>query len=65
MAKGNAIMEMIFEIFLLAAVGVVALVYLNDADLTGLDPAIATILQVVVPLMFGIVIIYRWYSRVK
>jgi hypothetical protein len=58
-------MEMIFELFLIGSVGVVGLQYLVTANMDGLSAAVVTILTVVVPLMFGIVIIYRWYSRVK
>lgn len=58
-------MEMIFELFLIGSVGIVGLQYLVTANMTGLNAAVVTILTVVIPIMFGIVIIYRWYSRVK
>lgn len=59
------IMEMIVELFLIGSVGVAGLVYLATANTTGLNAAVVTILTVVVPLMFGVVIIYSWYKRVK
>ena len=66
MAKGNGgIMEMIFELFVLGSVGVVGLQYLVTANYTGLSAVVVTIFTIVIPLMFGIVIIYRWYARVK
>ena len=65
MAKGGSIMEMVFELFLIGSVGVVGLQYLVTANMDGLSAAVVTILTVVVPIMFGLVIIYRWYSRVK
>jgi hypothetical protein len=65
MAGKGDIMEMIFELFLIGSVGIVGLQYLVTANMDGLSAAVVTIFTVVVPLMFGIVIIYRWYSRVK
>ena len=65
MAGKGDIMEMIFELFLIGSIGVVGLQYLVNANMEGLNAAVVTILTIVVPLMFGIVIIYRWYSRVK
>ena len=66
MANGKGdIMEMIFELFLIGSVGIVGLQYLVTANMDGLSGAVVTIFTVVVPLMFGIVIIYRWYARVK
>jgi hypothetical protein len=65
MAGKGDIMEMIFELFLIGSIGVVGLQYLVTANMDGLNAAVVTILTIVVPLMFGIVIIYRWYSRVR
>jgi len=62
--KGD-IMEMILELFLIGSVGVVGLQYLVTANMDGLSAAVTTILTIVIPIMFGIVIIYRWYDRVK
>jgi hypothetical protein len=62
--KGD-IMEMVFELFLIGSVGVTGLQYLVTANMDGLNAAVVTILTIVVPLMFGIVIIYRWYKRVS
>jgi hypothetical protein len=64
MGKGSAIMEMVFELFLIGSVGIVGLQYLTSANTTGLDATVVTILTIIVPIMFGIVIVYRWYSRV-
>lgn len=64
MAKSD-IMEMIVELFLIGSVGVSGLVFLATANVTGLSAAVVTILTVVVPLMFGVVIIYKWYSRIR
>lgn len=61
----SPIMEMVFELFLLGSVGVVGLQYLATANTDGLNAAVVTIITVVIPLMFGIVVVYRWYSRVK
>lgn len=58
-------MEMIFELFLIGSVGIVGLQYLVTANMTGLNGAVVTIFTIVVPLMFGIVIVYRWYKRVQ
>jgi len=58
-------MEMVFELFLIGSVGVTGLQYLVTANMDGLNAAVVTILTIVVPLMFGIVIIYRWYKRVS
>jgi hypothetical protein len=63
-AGKSDIMEMVFELFLIGSVGVVGLQYLVTANMTGLNAAVITILTIVVPLMFGIVIVYRWYKRV-
>lgn len=64
--KGSGdIMEMVFELFLIGSVGVVGLQYLVTANMTGLSAAVTTILTVVIPIMFGIIIVYRWYHRVK
>jgi len=67
MAKGasGAIMEMIFELFLIGSIGVVGLQYMVTANMNGLSTAVVTIFTVVLPIMFGIVILYKWYSRVK
>jgi len=66
MAKGSGdIMEMVFELFLIGSVGVVGLQYLVSANMDGIGSATTTILTVVIPIMFGIVIVYRWYHRVK
>ena len=62
--KGD-IMEMVFELFLIGSVGVVGLQYLVTANMTGLSAAVVTILTVVIPIMFGLVIVYRWYKRVR
>ena len=63
--KSGGIMEMVFELFLIGSVGVVGLQYIVTANMDGLDAAVVTILTVVLPLMFGIIIIFRWYKRVK
>ena len=64
--KGSGdIMEMVFELFLIGSVGVVGLQYLVTANMDGLGAAVTTILTVVIPIMFGIVIVYRWYKRVS
>lgn len=65
MAGKGDIMEMIFELFLIGSIGIVGLQYLVTANMDGLSAAIVTIFTVVIPIMFGIVIVYRWYSRVK
>lgn len=65
MAKGGSIMEMIFELFLIGSIGIVGLQYLVTANMDGLNVAVVTIFTIVLPVMFGIIILYRWYSRVK
>lgn len=65
MGKGGDIMEMIFELFLIGSIGIVGLQYLVTANMDGLSAAVVTIFTVVVPIMFGIVVVYRWYQRVK
>jgi hypothetical protein len=65
MAGKGDIMEMIFELFLIGSVGIVGLQFLVTANMDGLNAVVVTIFTIVVPLMFGIVIIYRWYSRVR
>jgi drug/metabolite transporter (DMT)-like permease len=62
--KGD-VMEMIFELFLIGSIGIIGLQYLVTANMDGLNAAVVTIFTIVVPLMFGIVIVYRWYQRVK
>lgn len=66
MAKGKSggIMEMVFELFILGSVGIVGLQYLATANYDGLNAVVVTIFTIVVPLMFGIVIVYKWYNRV-
>ena len=59
----SPLMEMIFELFLLGSVGVAGLQYLVSANMDGLNAAVVTILTVVIPLMFGIVVVYSWYER--
>jgi drug/metabolite transporter (DMT)-like permease len=61
--KGD-IMEMVFELFLIGSVGIIGLQYLVTANMDGLNAAVVTIFTIVVPLMFGIVVVYRWYKRV-
>jgi hypothetical protein len=61
--KGD-IMEMVFELFLIGSVGIIGLQYLVTANIDGLNAAVVTIFTIVVPLMFGIVVVYRWYKRV-
>lgn len=67
MAKGgsSAIMEMIFELFLIGSIGIVGLQYIVNANMTGLNAAVVTIFTIVLPIMFGIVILYKWYARVR
>jgi drug/metabolite transporter (DMT)-like permease len=62
--KGD-IMEMIFELFLIGTIGIVGLQYLVTANMDGLNAAVVTIFTIVIPIMFGIVIVYRWYKRVQ
>jgi membrane protein YdbS with pleckstrin-like domain len=64
LAQKGDVMEMIFELFLIGSVGITGLQYLVTANMTGLNAAVVTIFTIVVPLMFGIVIVYRWYKRV-
>jgi len=64
-SKSGGIMEMIFELFLIGSIGVVGLQYLVTANMDGLSVAVVTIFTVVLPIMFGIVIVYKWYARVK
>lgn len=63
--SGGDIMEMIFELFLIGSIGVAGLQYLVTANMDGLSAAVVTILTIVIPMMFGIVVVYRWYHRVK
>ena len=63
--KGSGIMEMIFELFLIGSIGIVGLQYLVTANMDGLSAAVVTIFTIVLPIMFGIVILYSWYKRVK
>lgn len=65
MAKGAEIMEMIFELFLIGSIGITGLTFLVTANMTGLNAAVVTIFTIVLPIMFGIVVLYSWYKRVK
>ena len=65
MAKDSAIMDMVFELFLIGSIGITGLVYLVTANMTHLSATVVTIFTVVLPIMFGIVILYSWYKRVK
>jgi membrane protein YdbS with pleckstrin-like domain len=66
MAKqGGDIVEMIIELFLIGSVGVAGLVYLVTANMTGLDATIVALLSTVIPTFFAIMIVYRWYKRIK
>lgn len=67
MGKGGKgdVMEMIFELFLIGSIGIVGLQYLVNANMDGLNAAVVTIFTIVIPIMFGIVIVYRWYQRVR
>lgn len=65
MGSQGDVMEMIFELFLIGSIGIVGLQYLVTANMDGLNAAVVTIFTVVIPIMFGIVIVYRWYKRVR
>jgi drug/metabolite transporter (DMT)-like permease len=65
MVEKGDIMEMIFELFLIGSIGIVGLQYLVNANMDGLNAAVVTIFTIVIPIMFGIVIVYRWYKRVR
>ena len=59
----SVIMGMIVELFILGSVGITGLQYLVTANMDGLNAAVVTILTVVIPLMFGLVVVYSWYER--